>query len=677
MGMRCSVRCVLALAGILVIESRAANPLGVIAPPNAEPAVFAQGLRARYARTSWSWSAIEFNHGFVEPGAADRQVAAAGQTGVQLIPVYSVGTTPWITGRNDPQPAARSYPPKDLSTQWQPGYGYSFGLHTFTNILFNRYRGRIDYVVIESEPELSSSWGGTPDEYLRTLATARKAIKEADQRTRIIAAGFSSDSLGLLLAKDWIETGARTRAEAIAFAQDYYRSGAAATPAAAELSLPGAIETALDDPASKFNTEAWPRANEILDGLGGIADGVNFHFYAHYRWLPVVTEWFRQRGQRAKAPYSLPVLSTELGVRGTVAEGCAVGAAELDRLARETFKTIVTAWAVGLDVALFSSAEGNCSKGWSGPVSLVASGGSLRPAGEAFRIAANLLSGSQGLNRAVWMGPEQFRFVFNNGRAEPAIVAAWSESGQSRISATASDGPASAWDYVGRSVEVERTSERLEIKANGPVIANLPPLDFRFATVSGASYTPAVAPESIAAGFGEDLRTEPSESTLAQTWVTVLDAMGIERRGRVFYAGPAQINFQVPQGTAPGPARVRIGRGDTIVAASTVDVVAVAPGLFSANGDGKGAAAANLVRIRADGSVIQEAVVRAGADGRWVAAAVDASPDAGRLVLVLYGTGVRGGRAVTATVGGVAAEVEFAGAHPDFRRPGSGECPGA
>jgi hypothetical protein len=127
--------------------------------------------------------------------------------------------------------------------------------------------------------------------------------------------------------------------------------------------------------------------------------------------------------------------------------------------------------------------------------------------------------------------------------------------------------------------------------------------------VSAASYLgPQVAPDSLVSVFGRDL-----------------DAASVTARGvaaKVLYASSGQVNFVMPA-LAPGPAEVRVTNGAGIVSLFAADIVPVAPGLFSAY-------------YITDG------------------------------YLILFGTGIRGGRSVRVTVGGRDCEVVYAGPQPQY-----------
>ena len=196
------------------------------------------------------------------------------------------------------------------------------------------------------------------------------------------------------------------------------------------------------------------------------------------------------------------------------------------------------------------------------------------------------------------------------------------------------------------------------------------------ANVSAASFAGAeLASESIVAAFGKGLATSiqaasvlPLPATLAGTQVLVRDSAGIERAAPLFFVSPAQINYQVPAGTAGGMATVLVTGGDGTVSTGTVRIASVAPGLFAADASGRGLAAATVLRVRADGSQNFEPVVTFdAAQNKFVAVPLDLGPATDQVFLVLFGTGLRfhsSLSAVTAKIGGLDATVVFAGTAP-------------
>lgn len=196
--------------------------------------------------------------------------------------------------------------------------------------------------------------------------------------------------------------------------------------------------------------------------------------------------------------------------------------------------------------------------------------------------------------------------------------------------------------------------------------------------VSAASYDgSALTSEAIVAAFGSNLATTtqvatsvPLPTTLAGTTVKVKDSAGTERLAPLFFVSPGQINHQVPAGTAAGTATVTVTSGDGTVSVGTAQIVAVAPGLFSANASGLGVPAGYLLRFSADNSQSTEAISQFDAgQNKFIPVPIDLGAEGDQLFLVLFGTGIRFRSSlsgVAAQIGGMEAQVLFAGPQGDF-----------
>lgn len=196
-------------------------------------------------------------------------------------------------------------------------------------------------------------------------------------------------------------------------------------------------------------------------------------------------------------------------------------------------------------------------------------------------------------------------------------------------------------------------------------------------TVSGASYTPEVASESIASAFGVNLASgtasassQPLPTLLSGTSVKVKDSLGTERDAPLFYVSPLQINYLIPAGTATGAATVTVLSNGIQLATGTLQVATLAPGLFAANANGQGIAAADVLRIKADNSRTYESVVQFdSAQNKFVPALIDLGAATESVFVELYGTGIRARSdlsTVSATIGGIPAQVFYAGAQGQF-----------
>ncbi|HQR33706.1 MAG TPA: hypothetical protein PLK30_13290 [Blastocatellia bacterium] len=197
--------------------------------------------------------------------------------------------------------------------------------------------------------------------------------------------------------------------------------------------------------------------------------------------------------------------------------------------------------------------------------------------------------------------------------------------------------------------------------------------------LSAASYNaePVLAAGSIVSAFGTALATDaiaasttPLPGALQGTRVLVRDSTGTELLAPLFYVSPSQINYQIPTNIALGEATIMVVSGDGSSAFGKVQIVPVAPGLFAANSNGQGVPAAQLLRIKANGTQSYEPVAQFDAvQNRFKAVPIDMGAETDQVFLILYGTGIRGRSSLTATtvaVGGTDASVIFAGAQGDY-----------
>jgi len=177
---------------------------------------------------------------------------------------------------------------------------------------------------------------------------------------------------------------------------------------------------------------------------------------------------------------------------------------------------------------------------------------------------------------------------------------------------------------------------------------------------SAASFLPSAAPGAIASAFG---------SGMQGATVTVKDGAGTSTPATVLFSSPGQVNFLMPADAAAGPGTVSVTNANGNTLSTALQISAVAPGIFSANGNGKGVAAAQVLLIGSDGSGKYVAVAQCGAaSGSCVAQPV--SLGSGQAALILYGTGIRGLSSldnVRCIIGGVSAPVLYAGPQNGFQ----------
>jgi uncharacterized protein (TIGR03437 family) len=178
-----------------------------------------------------------------------------------------------------------------------------------------------------------------------------------------------------------------------------------------------------------------------------------------------------------------------------------------------------------------------------------------------------------------------------------------------------------------------------------------------------------LTPDSIASGYGADLATSTAQNggtldtTLAGTTVTITDSSGAATPAKLFFVSQYQVNYLVPSTVTLGAGSVTVKSGDGTTSTGRISIVPVQPAIITFNTDGL--VAGNIVRVVGDQQT-SENLFQVDSSGAVTALPVDLSN--GQVYLVMYGTGLRnaGSSNVSVTIGGVAAQVLFAGAQGAF-----------
>lgn len=190
-------------------------------------------------------------------------------------------------------------------------------------------------------------------------------------------------------------------------------------------------------------------------------------------------------------------------------------------------------------------------------------------------------------------------------------------------------------------------------------------------TVNAATATTgAVAPNSWVSIFGKNLARAfilgsaslPTE--IDGTSVLITDSRGGIQQGRLQFVSPDQLNFLMPA-SALGTARITVtsllGQG-----VAEVTVAAVAPGIFAANSNGRGPAAAAFVTVLPGGAQQSGLTFLADRTPRENLP-VELGAAGTQVYLTFYGTGLRAHAGpVTATIGGLDVPVLAAVAQGQF-----------
>jgi uncharacterized protein (TIGR03437 family) len=211
------------------------------------------------------------------------------------------------------------------------------------------------------------------------------------------------------------------------------------------------------------------------------------------------------------------------------------------------------------------------------------------------------------------------------------------------------------------------TPSSLSVDVSGNQSGNASGLVVNASTANGY---PRLGVGSFAAAYGSGFAATPLVASppfpiiLGGFSVTVKDSAGVTRSAPIQSVYPNQVNYIVPDGTAPGIATVTIG---TSSGAAQVD--AIGPGLYSMSGTGQGVAAATAAIYAANGTVTPQNVFQCNSSGSCVSAPMSLGNPGDQLVVTFYGTGLRNNSGLpnsSILIGGARASLLYLGAQPQY-----------
>jgi uncharacterized protein (TIGR03437 family) len=186
--------------------------------------------------------------------------------------------------------------------------------------------------------------------------------------------------------------------------------------------------------------------------------------------------------------------------------------------------------------------------------------------------------------------------------------------------------------------------------------------------VSAASGKVFVSPGSAVAAFGSPLAPVPAfanslplPTVLAGLHIEVTDSFGTVRTAAMIMVSPTQANFILPPATQPGSANVALLNGPIPVGLGNVVVQIPAPGIFTAEGDGLGVAAAIAIQGPNSYPVFQCDPFFQICTAVPVTLGVDTP-----VCLALFGTGIRLGQILTVAIAGQVVPWLYAGPQGGF-----------
>lgn len=166
-----------------------------------------------------------------------------------------------------------------------------------------------------------------------------------------------------------------------------------------------------------------------------------------------------------------------------------------------------------------------------------------------------------------------------------------------------------------------------------------------------------VARGSIVAAFGTQLAggTASASSAALPTLLNGVSVTVDNIAAGIIFVSAGQVNFVLPSGVANGDAVTININNNGVLSTGKVKVVDGAPGVFSANGTGKGVSTAQCGRVSPDGLGFVQ-----------TQAPCSVGNESQADLLVIYGTGWRNVTGLQVKIGDVTLTPSFSGAQPDF-----------
>ncbi|HYE74120.1 MAG TPA: hypothetical protein VEF04_12355 [Blastocatellia bacterium] len=201
-------------------------------------------------------------------------------------------------------------------------------------------------------------------------------------------------------------------------------------------------------------------------------------------------------------------------------------------------------------------------------------------------------------------------------------------------------------------------------------------------TVNAASFQPdAIAPGAIASLFGTSLSTMTKTST-GQPLPTLLGNASVLVNGTpapLFFVSPFQINYLIPSDLPAGQASIVVSNDSGVISRGTVEIANVSPAFFTANSNGQGVPAGYITRSSPNNAQPSDEPLLHYDAGKQEFVPLEVPRPAGDAVyLILFGTGIRRApnadnstangvaESVQATIGGVPAQIFYAGPAPGY-----------
>lgn len=245
------------------------------------------------------WCDVEPEPGAVDWSTTDANVDSAQRLGLTTYLKIRVGSC-WATGGRGQHVRGKkakteSLMPKDLGTY-----------ESFVRSAVERYSAKgVHEYAVENEINSDTMWAGSPEDYVKLLTVAAKAIRAADPSAKVVDPGISSTAYGVAVADRLLTQG--RDADAVAAYSAYYSrrtTRGADFPAVSDVA---GLRAALSTDQATRNLAFLAMANRLATDR--VVDIRQLHFYEQWANLPPLLDYLH-----ATLPAGFPVEAWEVGM---------------------------------------------------------------------------------------------------------------------------------------------------------------------------------------------------------------------------------------------------------------------------------------------------------------------------------------------------------------------------
>lgn len=388
--------------------------------------LYCEQLQRYHVGFTWMqvpWSLLEPEKGRFSWETADRVLQDALDCGLE-VGVHVHARSPWATlptppyvGRTPP-----STPPKNLEDYYD-----------FLYAVASRYKGKVARYSIEEEAHADGIYfAGTPEQYMQMLATANRAIHDADPEAIVQDSGLSSSGVGVLYAHSLVEAGKPD--EAAQFLAHWFSHYSPARVKGEALSFD--TEADLQALFSQDEVQRLLTWTDLLwSDYAGDYDVQQIHYFGPWDVMPEILAWLHE--QMSAGGSDKPIEFWEFGYGWDDMR-------TYDPQAHAQDEAKLMAMAIGEGVLRALSWQFTDYAAFGGHPGLVTDQGP-RPAAQAFGVTAEKLNGTTHSERLM-LGEGLWGYRYENPTG--TVYALWSDA-PAKVSLPVSDTAVIVTDIAG------------------------------------------------------------------------------------------------------------------------------------------------------------------------------------------------------------------------------------